>query len=287
MGIALLLYCKELSKYKKYSGMLVAGVLLQISQQIRSITSIFIITFIICFIIYNLLNKDEKNIKSKALSMIILIIGFKIASIGFSIYIENLVGTVSKPTIGWPLYLGTHTANWGEWAQEPADYLTKVINENPIKDVQNVLLDKAIDNIKGYDVKVILELILKKIATVFGNNNSFYLDYIVTLNSSPENILRGQMPSIIWAWGACSNWVYLMTIVGYIYICLRGVYNIIFKKISMKKLCYFSLPIAGIIALHCIIFVSPRYNYPTIPLMIAACIWYLNKKSELYIEQKK
>lgn len=278
-GISIFLYSHDKIKVKRYFGLLSSGILLRISQEIRGITSIFLIGLIISYFLFETSSKKVMLVKDKILNILIILIAYFITSVGFSIYISNLIGTVSKPSIGWPIYLGLHKANWGEWSQEAADFLTKVIQENPVENVQKILFNEALENLNSYDYTTVLNLIFRKNSTVFGNNNAFYLDYIATLNNNPENILRGNVPPLLWAWSSCSNWIYLMFILGYIFICFKGIYNIIYKKNNMNEICALCLPICGIIALHCIIFVSPRYNYPTIPLIIATCIWYLYNKS--------
>lgn len=264
----ILFYIRSRARHGKYGWIFISlsGISLGISNQLRSITAIFIITFailVLCDI------RSKKEAFQGFMKLLILLLFYNLVKWGYTNYTEQaLGGVISAPAYGWPIYLGTSTTNWGSWSEDAANTLTQVRNNYSVEEVQKVMLQKAIVNISSYDFKTIVQLVLNKMCVLLGRGDGTYRDLQYIFTNTPEQVLNGNMPTIIWSLGSVSNFIYLMLING----CLLSSLP---KKPQVGKL-FFQLPLCGIMMLHCLIYVSPRYQYPLIPLLLAICIIRLN-----------
>ena len=130
------------------------------------------------------------------------------------------------------------------------------------------MLQKALINISSYDLKTIIRLVLEKMYILLGRGDGTYRDLQYIFVNSPEQILSGNIPAIIWSWGSLSNIIYLVLLNTFLL-------STALKSSITDKL-FFQLPFCGIMLLHCLIYISPRYQYPLLPLLLACNMISLN-----------
>lgn len=270
LGIWLFIYSV---KKNKWSVAFLAGGILRLSQEIRSVTLIFLITLLI---IYLLFTEDAQKWKKGS----ILILGYWGFGVLYGQYLYRQIGEISSPAIGWPIYLGSCIENWGSWGISAASVAQETAENFPISEVQGVLLQKAIRNYQGYDLKTIFWLVMKKLQTVFGLADATTRDIKYLMINRPEVFVSGNIPSIIWAWCNMTNWIYVNMVLFTLGFIIFKFYNLLRKGTIDKIICVFALPICGIMAMHCIIYVSPRYIYPVIPCLIVIFVYGIDNWRE-------
>lgn len=269
-----LFYIKAKARSDKYSWILIglSGIFLGISNQLRSITIIFIITFAILVFCDT---KNKKGLFQNLMKLLVLLCFCNLVKLGYLYYAEQMLGgVIAAPAYGWPIYLGTNTTNWGSWSEDAANTLTQARNNYPVEFVQKVMLQKAIVNISSYDFKTVIQLVLNKMCVLLGRGDGTYRDLQYIFSNTPEQVINGSMPAVIWSWGSVSNFIYVMLLNGCL---LSSLPNS--PQVSDKL--FFQLPLCGIMMLHCLIYVSPRYQYPLIPLLLGICIINLNPSDNL------
>lgn len=264
-GILFYIKCKTAFTHYKWLFISLSGLFLGLSEQLRSITTIFIITFAI-LIICNI--ESKKKLMDDILQLVVMLVFYNLVKYGYLYYVKQLLGGMSTPTFGWPLYLGTDITNWGSWSEKAALTLTQVRNSNSVDNVQKEMLQKALINISSYDLKTIIRLVLEKMYILLGRGDGTYRDLQYIFVNSPEQILSGNIPAIIWSWGSLSNMIYLVLLNTFLL-------STAFKSLLTDKL-FFQLPFCGIMLLHCLIYISPRYQYPLLPLLLACSMISLN-----------
>ena len=271
-------------------GYLLSGILLGMAQNIRPIGILYIITFVIilfyeCYVIFKKNRKLKLNI-----SIIILCIGYLVSNTLIQKFDLKYLPTISKPTYGWTIYEGNNPYSWGEWSQETSDELSYVLNNNDIEDVQKILLEKGIDQIKEYTLKEYVYLQARKAKSMFGQGSGFANDIKFIVKQQKDLIEFGAVPPIIYTWFSVSELIFKIFIYLFILYNLKNMY-LLFTKNNMqikilKSYMLFLIPLLLIICLHCLATAIQRYAYPTLPLIIVFVISNI-LSNDIILEQEE
>lgn len=278
LGLAVLLYGLNHRGKTLWLSAAVSGVILSVSQGLRPLTSVFMIALIILILGYYQLIRSKTPAKPN-LSFLqrtgflgLVFIVFLGTSQLIDMHTHRYLPVISKPSFGWTLYEGNNPYAYGQWSPQSSDALSEVSRAYELQDVQSVLLTMAIEQLKSYDLKGYLYLLAKKSTSLIGNSNYYYPD--IAHYQTNDLILHGSYPGVLKTWSYFEYALYKILAFYLIYICFRSVYNLFKNKQAFYTLLLFTLPYAGICALHALVTSIPRYGYPTIPFLILACFCY-------------
>ncbi|MDD4803499.1 MAG: hypothetical protein PHF24_11285 [Syntrophomonas sp.] len=290
-GLALFTYGLQTRGIMLLVSMLLSGAVLGLSQAIRPVTLIFILSIVLVLVFYSNKKTAENSshsFKQRLVILSTLIVAYMITLWGLGLYSSNIVPIVSKPSYGWSLFEGSNINTYGQWDPESSKVLSRVMSEYPLEQVQTVMLGKGIERIKSYDAPTLTHLLKMKTRNVFGNGDLFNKDLRIYITSQPTMIKSGRVPMAILAWGQFSFWLYRMLALYFIYICFRCLYFILTKQEREKvyRLFVMILPVCGIMAVHLLLTSIERYNYPAIPIMIMIGITFMVKDPFPFVSKR-
>ena len=263
--LTIYLFLKFISKpiitKKNILKFILLGIMISITNNIRPVMTIFIISLIIYYIL------TFKKIK-EFLSLGVIIITYVISNLIFNIYIENGIGQETRSgALGWSIYFGSNYETCGSWTEEDSNYVFNEILNNP----KNGNKELVIESFKRYEKLGVIkstELIGCKYTRLWTDNNSTLSfltsvtteDYQINLNSynKPlEDISR-------------------IVIVLLLISCIANTfYDIKNKNNSNLFLQIFSI---GYILSNLIVCLNGRYNLPLYPLLIICSSNYICSK---------
>ncbi len=281
-GLALFTYGLQTHGIMLLASMLLSGAVLGLSQAIRPVTVIFILSIVLVLVFYSNRKTAENSghsFKQRLVILSILMVAYMITLWGLSLYLSNIVPIVSKPSYGWSLFEGSNINTYGQWDRESSKVLSRVMSEYPLEQVQTVMLGKGIERIKSYDSKNLALLLVIKTRNVFGNGDLFNKELTSYITAQPTLIKSGRVPMAILAWGQLSFLLYRMLALYFIYICFRCMYFILTmqERENVYRLFVMILPVCGLMAVHLLLTSIERYNYPAIPLMIMIGMTFMEK----------
>jgi len=281
-GLALFVYGLQTRGIMLLASMILSGAVLGLSQAIRPVTVIFILSIVLVLVFYsNRMTAENRSHSFKQRLVILgtLIVAYMITLWVLGLYTSNIVPIVSKPSYGWSLFEGSNINTYGQWDPESSKVLSRVMSEYPLEQVQTVMLGKGIERIKSYDAPTLTHLFKMKTRNVFGNGDLFNKELRSYITAQPTMIKSGSVPMAILAWGHLSFWLYRMLALYFIYICFRCLYFILTSQEREKvyRLFVMILPVCGIMAVHLLLTSIERYNYPAIPIMIMIGMTFMVK----------
>ena len=279
-GITILIYATEqrniIYKTALYA---LSAVLLCMSQNIRPVTVIYLIAMTLL-----LLTKNKAIIK-KALPMItVFLTSYCAVSVCINAYTESYLSIVSKPSFGWTLFEGTNSYTWGQWSPETSEILTNVINNYPLEEVENELLNRAIQRLKEYDFNDIVELISRKVERMWARDNGYISDLKYLFAHTPEMVESGGLPHGMEQLGLLAQPVFILLAFGVMWTMLLTIKRAV-KYSSENGDCPFVLilSLCGGMMLHCLATSIQRYNYIWIHMMILIFFYGI----EIWSEEKE
>lgn len=267
---------------------LLLGIVSAITNAIRPLALIVLTASIIYYIFFfgKSLSIKKIHVLIKVITVVFLILGYILTSqvitntIGFLIDRE-----VPKMPVGFNVYVGFNSNSSGSWNLEDSKTLTKVSTDPSIKpqQVHDELLQLAIKRIKGYSLKEMVELVVKKHGIMWVTDHDSIMYINAGFNKDLSNLDFYKYENLL---TKLSNFYYYVVL----FLCGIGVIPIINKKEQDKDIIiYFVLFVLGIIAVHMIVEVAGRYHFPVVSffsLIAGYSITTICKNSSLKLFQK-
>lgn len=242
---------------------LLAGLALGFSNSIRSNALIMMITLAVCGLaaLRRLDGASRKRVVAGLLAMalsVVMITG------GISLLRDEAFEGKLKGQgmgIGWTLYEGLDVRSAGGWIQENADVLNETIRNEPLEDVQRILLGKAIEKVSSLSAAEWADLLVRK-----GINIWIYNDYayqILTEDAYEALGLTGHETA------------FKETIMGLYWIALAAMCLALARCASRRTgarahltLLFLTLPVLMMVLWHSFATSIPRYHYFAMPSII-------------------
>lgn len=279
-GLALFIYGIETKGIMLLASLLLSGCVLGLSQAVRPVTVIFITALIIVRLAYNpgLISRKHYPFVPRFGMLGLMLLGYLITQWGLGLYTHQILPVVSKPSYGWSVYEGANINTFGQWDAESSAVQDQVIAQNPVENVQPILVQMGIERYQSYDRATLILLLAMKANNLMGNSDIFYRE-LLGYTAEPGLVQTGHVPALILAWGELSFWLYRLMALCFIYVCFSSLLSTSKHRNQdkMGRLFYLILPVCGIMAIHLGLTSIQRYNYPAIPLMIMITIIFLDK----------
>jgi len=274
LGIYLFLRAFRCKRNFKITFILVilGSISLTVSNAIRPVGIIILITCIIYVIYYSVCNRI-KFIKVISMMAAILIVFITLSAISNMWTKKILDSNLSTMSWGWSLYEGTNTETWGGWSPKTSEKLMEVLNDNldNLPNVQKIMYNLATERLNTYDTETLAALFRNKAVNMWGSND-FAVSFSIA-QQDLENSLVNLKPyesylitytDYLW-YGICVIFI----IANFYY-----VVALIKKKNVNMNLLIFTLPVAGVMMVHSVVTAISRYKYPAIPFIILAVVYF-------------
>ncbi len=242
---------------------LLAGLALGLSNSIRSNALIMIITLAGCALaaLRRLNGASRKHVVAGLLSMLL---GVVLITEGISLLRDEAFEGRLKGQgmgIGWTMYEGLDVNSAGGWTQENSDVLNETIRNEPLEDVQRILLGKAIERVSSLSAPEWADLLVRK-----GINIWIYNDYayqILTEDAYEALGLTGYEEALRGA----ITWLYWIALAA---MCL-SLARCAIRRTDVREhltILFLMLPVLIMALWHSFATSIPRYHYFAMPSII-------------------
>ena len=260
---------KELNS-KNIIKLVLFGLLISFTNNIRPVMSIFLIALVVCYII-NLKRPKE------LLFLVIILVSYFISGFAFNKYVENGIGTkLRSGALGWSIYYGTNVENCGGWNPDDEtfifDYLEDESNGN------FGLIKESINRLSSNDFKDNYRLFKCKFDTLWKDSAGTYGFVEPISNKELSTIDLSQYRDPLYN-------------ISYILVSFITVVSIVSIIIEIKRKdnqwLFIELFSLGYILANLLVCLNSRYNLPLYPLLLISGSILLDRLMKVKQEEIK
>ncbi len=266
-GMVLFLRALRTEKTGRRLGIaLICGLVLGLSNEIRSNALIALIALSLWAIIYKCRRSEYGFKRVMTLLLVVLASVYAVGQGTDVIRDEVFMGKKSNLQLGWTLYEGLDNVTAGGWRQENTDVLNATIAEYPLDQVQKVLLGKTIERVREYSWDTWLRLIIRKGVNIWIYNDYAYQTIIQT-NEDSAIRLEEYRPQIVFIVNEAYKVLLMAVAVGMLGTVTR------WRRGNMEGLLFLLLPLLFMVLWHSFATSIPRYHYYAMPNLVLIAWW--------------
>lgn len=262
-SILLFLYAAEIkNNYKKTAALFcVLGFLCSLVNAVRPFGLILVIAAgIYLFIFADSESRLKKRLLIKTGFYLIMVLIYLISNLTLNFIISKTINKqIAAVPAGYSIYVGSNPVYGGMWNAEDSTELGLLMEDKNItpQQVHNILQAMGIERFKNPSIEI-FSLLKNKIVNLWGSDN----DAVYNIRDGLDNKSIININKYFSVFNVINIFYYYLFIIFCIYSCVAFI-----KKKSDFKLVFLLLVLIGIILIHLIVEVSPRYHYLAISIL--------------------
>lgn len=264
----LIFYNKNFNIIYNFFIFALLGVLIAYINSIRSVGIIVLLAICIHYIVIHK-NITKYNILFKIVSILILVTIFSSVSSLISNKIQrDLKINIASNPIGFNLYVGVNTESKGLWNSSDSELFHELTTKNidNIQTAHDVLIHKSVERIKNLSIREFLILMVNKFVLMWSTDNEI-VSIIEYGQDDSRTVFKNikENPNVYRV--LSQNYYSINTMLIFIVLVYVLIKFIKYRYLKVSDITFLIMIInIGIIILHQIVEVQPRYHFFAIPL---------------------
>jgi len=177
---------------------------------------------------------------------------------------EMFQGQETGMTLGWTLYEGLDNETAGGWRQENLDVLNETIENEPLTEVQDIMMEKMLERVSEYSAETWALLILRKGVNIWIYNDYGYNVLTGITEDSPLQLSDAAFSAVQFI----TNEAYLIALMTFCAAMLYAAFVSVRKKQPLPSVIpLLVIPIMLLVLWHSLGSSIPRYHYMLLPFL--------------------